>query len=145
MGQNDLPLLLLILLSSHWPETQLLPDLHLLLCVFSKGTSVYCTKHDISLHWLDIALGDTKKELFFIVLSFAGFALAHFIYLKAPWPFFFSCLCFIPFPFVPSLFFTFFLFCPFLSNPQATFCIIKLYLSLRFTTFYLDAAKDFFL
>lgn len=66
MGQNDLPRLLLMLLSSQWPETQLLPDLHLLQRVFSKGTSVYCTKHDISLHWVAIALGDTKKELFFI-------------------------------------------------------------------------------
>lgn len=144
MGQNDLPRLLLMLLSSQWPKTQLLPDLHLLQHVFSKGTSVYCTKHDISLHWVAIALGDTKKELFFYRgLLFARFTLAHFIYLKAPWPSFHVYISF-HFPFFLSLFFTISCFVPFFPNPQATFCIIKLYLSLRFTTFYRDASTDFF-
>lgn len=105
-GQDDLPLLLLMLLSSHLTETQLLPDLQLAVCVFSKGTSVYCTKHDISQHWLDIALGDTQKQL--LALFFSSFFDSH---------------CFILFTYAPLgvLFLFVFPSSPLLSSPLLSF------------------------
>lgn len=92
MRQDDLPLLQLILLSSHLPET------HLVLCVFSKGTSVHCTKHDISQHWLHKALGDTQKQLSFFFLK--SHILVPFIYLNAP-RLSLLCLCFFPLASLP--------------------------------------------
>ena len=123
-GQDDLPLFLLILLSSHWPETQLLPDLHVVLCVFGEGTSVYCTKHDISQHWLDMALGDTQQRLLALFcggVCFFGFTLVQFIRLNALW---LSFCVYTPF------FFFYFLSFSFLSLPFPAFTFPPLFLNL---------------
>lgn len=119
---------------------------------WSASTSACLQQGDICiLHqtWHQPALGrhslrrHKERTVFYRVLLFARFTLAHFIYLKAPWPSFHVYISF-PFPFFLSLFFTISCSVLFFPNPQATFCIIKLYLSLRFTTFYRDASTDFF-
>lgn len=88
------------IVSSHWPETQLLPDLHLF--VFSVGTSL----HHIGPRWLNIALGDTLASFFLssqALVLFRWIRIGSFYSLSCPLAFSwclcsFSFLCFPSFP-----------------------------------------------
>lgn len=99
------------------------------MCAFTKGTSVHCIKHDISWHWLHIALGDSYKQLALflreVCFFYSWIHIGSFHSLTSPLALS-SCVCSLPFLFGPLA------------------AIIQLNFSLRFTSFYPDASPDLF-
>lgn len=128
---DHLPVLLLMLLSRYWPETQLLPDLHLLFCVLSVGTSAP-HQPSLALHSLRRHKQLLALDLRALFLVFFSFLALHFIHLHPSG--FLSVLVSFSFPC--------FLF---LSYPQGiNLPPNKIYLSHRFTSCHPDALADLF-
>lgn len=109
---HDLPVFLLMLLSSHWPETQLFSNRRRVFCACSKGTSAYCTKHDISRHWVSVALGDGLAQFLALFPQnrgslFCWIHIGSFYTLKYPLALFLCVYTLLPLPSSSLVYFSF--------------------------------------